>query len=96
MLKLSLMEDELELRQVVVEPLRTMFVAVKEVLQELFCPEIGVPGSGQKELVCCWKCIICLIYDESRRQYDVLVTTGDIPYLSSQVEIICSSLLIDI
>ena len=51
MLKLSLMEDELELRQVVVEPLRTMFVAVKEVLQELFCPEIGVPGSGQKELV---------------------------------------------
>ena len=76
MLKLSLMEDELELGQVVVEPLRTMFVAVKEVLQELFCPEIGVPGSGQKELVCCWKCIICLIYDKSRRQYDVLVTTG--------------------
>ena len=75
MLKLSLMEDELELRQVVVEPLRTMFVAVKQVLQEPFCPEIGVPGSGQKELVC-WKCTICLIYDESRRQYDVFVTTG--------------------
>ena len=50
MLKLSLMEDELELRQVVVEPLRTMFVADKEVLQEPFCTEIGVPGSGQKEL----------------------------------------------
>ena len=63
MLKLSLMEDELELRQVVVEHLRTMFVVVKEVLQEPFCPEIGVPGSEQKELVCCWKCIICLIYD---------------------------------
>ena len=67
MLKLYLVEDELELRQVVVEPLRTMFVAVKEVLQEPFCSEIGVPGSGQKELVCCWKCIICLINDESRR-----------------------------
>ena len=56
-LKLSLMEDELELRQVVVEPLRTMFVVAKEVLQEPFCTEIGVSGSGQKVLVCCWKCI---------------------------------------
>ena len=36
------MEDELKLRQVVVEPLRTMFVAAKEVLQEPFCIEIGV------------------------------------------------------
>ena len=57
MLKLSLMEDELELRQVVVEPLRTMFVAAKKVLQEPFWTETGIPGSGQKELVCCWKCI---------------------------------------
>ena len=66
MLKLSLIvlivwkkkvEDELKLRQAVVEPLRTMFVASKEVLQEPFCTEIGVSCSGQKELVCCWKCI---------------------------------------
>ena len=35
------MEDELKLRQVVVEPLRTMFVAAKEVLQEPFCTEFA-------------------------------------------------------
>ena len=51
------MEDELRVRQVVVEPLRTMFVAAKGMLQEPFCTEIGVSCSGQKELVCCWKCI---------------------------------------
>ena len=57
MLKLPLMEDEQELRQVVVEPLRTMFIVAQEVLQEPFRTEIGVFSSGQKELVCCWKCI---------------------------------------
>ena len=54
---LERVEDELKVRQVVVEPLRTMFVAAKEVLQEPFSTEIGVYCSGQKELVCCWKCI---------------------------------------
>ena len=54
---LERVEDELELRQVVVEPQRTMFDAAKEVLQEPFCTEIGVSFSGQKELVCSWKCI---------------------------------------
>ena len=53
---LERVEDELELKQVVVEPLRTMFDAAKEVLQEPFCTEIGVSCSGQKEL-CCWKCM---------------------------------------
>ena len=45
------MEDELELRQVFVEPLRIMFDAAKEVLQEPFCTEIGVSCSGKKEYV---------------------------------------------
>ena len=41
-------EDELELRQVVVGPLRTKPVA-KEELSELFCTAIGISCSGQKE-----------------------------------------------
>ena len=54
---LERVKDELELRQIVVEPLRSMFVATKEVLLESFCTETGISFSGQKELVCCWKCI---------------------------------------
>ena len=42
-------EDELEPRQVVVGPLRTKLVVAKEGLSELFCTDIGVSCSGQKE-----------------------------------------------
>ena len=48
---LERVENKLELRQVVIEPLRTMFVTVKEELEDSFCTEIGVSCSGQKELV---------------------------------------------
>ena len=41
----------LELRQVVVGPLRTKLVVAKEGPSELFCTEVGVSCSGQKESV---------------------------------------------
>ena len=46
---LEIVEDELELRQAVVEPIRIMLVAAKEELLELFCIETGVSCSGQKK-----------------------------------------------
>ena len=80
-------EDKLELRQVVVGPLRTKLVVAKERLSELFCTEIGESCSGQKESV--------LLGKRHKHEYDSsswkkrLLRRPDCPELGIHTVVVC-------